>query len=72
MKYHETLFDDYINANKKINFHPELNEIIEKVPCDKKNFGNLILYGHDYVGVDLNERVKNGRRTTHPRFQTVY
>jgi len=33
---------------------------------------NLVLYGHDYVGVDLNERVKNGRRTTHPRFQTVY
>ena len=33
---------------------------------------NLILYGHDYVGVDLNERVKNGRRTTHPRFQTLY
>ena len=50
MKYHETLFDDYINANKKINFHPELNEIIEKVPCDKKNFGNLILYGPSGVG----------------------
>ena len=33
---------------------------------------NLILYGHDYVGVDLNERVKHGRRTTHPRFQTLY
>ena len=32
----------------------------------------LILYGHDYVGVDLNERVKHGRRTTHPRFQTLY
>ena len=29
---------------------------------------DLILYGHDYVAVDMTERVRNGKQTTHPRF----
>tara|TARA_B110000495_G_scaffold76040_1_gene65193 strand:+ start:347 stop:1846 length:1500 start_codon:yes stop_codon:yes gene_type:complete len=29
---------------------------------------DLILYGHDYVAVDMRERVRNGKQTTHPRF----
>ena len=29
---------------------------------------DLILYGHDYVSVDMTERVRNGKQTTHPRF----
>ena len=29
---------------------------------------DLVLYGHDYVAVDMNERVRNGKQTTHPRF----
>lgn len=33
---------------------------------------DLILYGHDYLATDMRERIRNGRRTTHPRFQTVY
>ena len=50
MKYHETSFDDYIVANKKIDFHPELNTIIKRVPNNKYDFGNLILYGPSGVG----------------------
>jgi len=33
---------------------------------------DLVLYGHDYIGVDLYESVRNGNATTHPRFQTIY
>ena len=29
---------------------------------------DLVLYGNDYVAVDMNERVSNGKQTTHPRF----
>lgn len=29
---------------------------------------DLILYGHDYVANDIQERIRNGQRTTHPRF----
>ena len=33
---------------------------------------DLILYGHDYLSTDMKARLENGRRTTHPRFQTLY
>jgi hypothetical protein len=33
---------------------------------------DLVLYGHDYVAMDMNTRVRNGNATTHPRFQTLY
>jgi len=35
----------------------------EMVPDD------LILYGHDYIGVDMRTRIRNGNSTTHPRFK---
>ena len=44
MKYHETTFDDYISANCKINFHSELENVIEKIPKNKINIGNIIVY----------------------------
>lgn len=50
MKYHETTFDDYIMSNKKKNFHPELNDIIERTPENKYELGNLILYGPSGIG----------------------
>jgi hypothetical protein len=31
---------------------------------------DLILYGEDYLGIDLNDRVRNRKRLTHPRYQT--
>tara|TARA_E500000178_G_scaffold338245_1_gene378331 strand:+ start:3096 stop:4565 length:1470 start_codon:yes stop_codon:yes gene_type:complete len=30
---------------------------------------DLVLYGHDYVAMDMRERLRNGKRTTHPRFE---
>ena len=50
MKYHETTFDDYISANCKINFHSELENVIEKIPKNKINIGNIIVYGPSGVG----------------------
>ena len=29
---------------------------------------NLVLYGHDYVAVDMNSRVRDGVQLTHPRY----
>ena len=29
---------------------------------------DLVLYGHDYVAVDMNSRVRNGVRLTHQRY----
>jgi hypothetical protein len=29
---------------------------------------DLVLYGHDYVAVDMNSRMRNGVRLTHPRY----
>jgi len=53
------------------NVEPEILEekwkvFAEQIPDD------LVLYGHDYVAVDLNESIRNGHSTTHPRFQTIY
>lgn len=50
MKYHETTFDDYISSNFKINFHNELENIIKKIPENKNNVGNIIIYGPSGVG----------------------
>ena len=50
MKYHETSFDDYISSNNKINFHSELENIIEKIPKNKNNIGNIVIYGPPGVG----------------------
>ena len=30
---------------------------------------DLVLYGHDYVAMDMRERLRNGKHTTHPRFE---
>ena len=53
------------------NLEPEVLEnkfkkFRELVPND------LILYGHDYVAMDLRESIRNTNGTTHPRFQTVH
>ena len=29
---------------------------------------DLVLYGHDYIAVDMNSRVRNGVRLTHQRY----
>jgi len=50
MKFYETSFDEYLQVNKKLNFHPELVEIYEKLPNDPYKMGNIILYGPSGVG----------------------
>ena len=49
-------------------------EVLEQkwINFEKLVPNDLVLYGHDYMGVDINQRVRNNARTTHPRFQTLY
>lgn len=50
MKFQSTSFDDYINENKKKEFHPELVEFHSKVPNNNCNMGNILLYGPSGTG----------------------
>lgn len=50
MKFHETLFEDYVTAVQKFNLHPELDELKHRMPAKLVDFGNLILYGPSGVG----------------------
>ena len=51
MKFHETIFDDYITEHNRIDFHPELTESFHnKLSKNKQNLGNLILYGPSGTG----------------------
>lgn len=50
MKFFETHFEEYINANKKCSLHPKLNEIIKNFPESISNLKNLIFYGPKGVG----------------------
>lgn len=43
MKYYETTFEEYINALKVYNLHPELENIFNTIK--QKNIGNSIFYG---------------------------
>ena len=38
MKYYETRFEDYVNANKKVNLHPKLQNLYKLFP---KNMNDL-------------------------------
>ena len=48
MKFHETLFEEYVTSVQKYNLHPELAHF--RVPSKLVDFGNLILYGPSGVG----------------------
>ena len=50
MKFYETHFEDYLNANEKYNIHPELDPLYEKLPNNINDCGNLIIYGPACVG----------------------
>lgn len=50
MKFYETHFEEYINANKKINIHPKLNKIYDKFPDDINKLKNIIFYGPSGTG----------------------
>lgn len=48
MKFHETLFEEYVHAVQKFNLHPELADFA--LPEKITDFGNLIFYGPSGVG----------------------
>lgn len=43
MKYHETSFEEYLNALEKYNMRPELDKLFAQITT--KNIGNTIIYG---------------------------
>ena len=45
MKYHETTYDEMINATLKYNLHPELCDVFAKFPKKTSQLENLIVYG---------------------------
>lgn len=50
MKYYETSFEEYLNAIKKYDSNSKFSEIVSKMPDNKWNLGNIILYGPCGVG----------------------
>ena len=50
MKFHETHFEEYINAVKRFDMHPEMAELVNIFPQKLSQFGNLIVYGPSGVG----------------------
>lgn len=50
MKFHETHFEEYINANQKEDLHPKLDKVFSKFPKKINNLRNLIFYGPNGVG----------------------
>lgn len=50
MKFQETHFEEYIQANIKENLHPKLDRVLKQIPAGRKQFKNLIFYGPPGVG----------------------
>ncbi len=50
MKFYETHFEEYINANQKENLHPKLDKILSKFPDSIHKLKNVIFYGPQGVG----------------------
>ncbi len=50
MKFHETHFEHYLNANNENSLHPNLTELYKKFPEKLSDLRNLIFYGPSGVG----------------------
>jgi len=50
MKFYETHFEEYIQANQKINLHPKLEKVFQHFPSNMRDLRNLIFYGPSGVG----------------------
>jgi len=48
MKYHESLFDDYLKSNLKNDLHPNINS--DDLPINFNNLPNIIIYGPKGIG----------------------
>ena len=50
MKFHETHFEHYLNANNENSLHPTLTELYKKFPDKLTDLRNLVFYGPSGVG----------------------
>ena len=50
MKFYETHFEEYINENKKINLHKNLEKIFQKFPKKINDLKNIIFFGPSGTG----------------------
>jgi DNA polymerase III delta prime subunit len=50
MKFYETHFEEYLNENKKMNLHPKLDKIYEKLPPLIHQLKNILFYGPSGIG----------------------
>jgi len=50
MKFYETHFEEYINANHKENLHPKLDKTFNKFPDSIQKLKNVIFYGPSGIG----------------------
>lgn len=50
MKYYETTCSEYIAESKRIDLHPELDQLSKSMPDSLNELGNLIFYGPSGVG----------------------
>ena len=50
MKYHESTCNEYIQASKQFNLHPELSNLTKSMPASLSSLGNMIFYGPSGAG----------------------
>ena len=51
MKFHETHFEEYVNAIERYNMHPKLEkQVFSKFPEDISKLKNVIFYGPSGIG----------------------
>jgi len=50
MKYYETTCMEYIAASRRVNIHPEMNKVLDKIPKSLSQLGNIIFYGPSGAG----------------------
>ncbi len=71
-KGNRVLWTTNIWPTMMLHWNVDIDQIEEKYLNFEKLIPNdLILYGQDYLAVDLNDRVKKNIKRTHPRFSTT-
>lgn len=69
----KVLWTTNIWSSEMLHWNTEPEELEKKWKIFEKLIPkDLILYGHDYVAMDMHKRIRDGNPTTHPRFQTLY
>lgn len=50
MKYYESTCNEYVQATKQLDLHPELDDFSKTMPASLSRLGNIIFYGPSGVG----------------------